>query len=82
MKTTVELSDALLYEVRAVAAREGTTVRALLEDGLRHALAARRRRAAPFRLRDASVGGKGLRPELRNATWAELRDIVYGLPRS
>jgi hypothetical protein len=33
MKTTVEISDALLSEARAVAAREKTTLRALLMRG-------------------------------------------------
>ena len=31
MKTTIELADPLLEEARSVAAREGTTLRALLE---------------------------------------------------
>jgi hypothetical protein len=35
MKTTVEISDGLLDEARRLAAREATTVRALIEAGLR-----------------------------------------------
>lgn len=30
-----------------------------------------------FRLRDASAGEGGLRPELRNATWEQIRDLIY-----
>jgi len=75
MKTTIEISDAILERARALAAREGTTVRALVEDGLRQVL--RMRRAGPFRLRDASVGGNGLTPEFQNAGWDKLRDALY-----
>ena len=35
MKTTIELSDALLAEARKIAAREGVTMRTLIEQGLR-----------------------------------------------
>jgi hypothetical protein len=62
MKTTVEIPDALAKEARAVARRERTTLRALIEAGLRQALRERRRRSR-FRLRDASVAGRGMRPE-------------------
>ncbi len=76
MKTTIELADALLEEARKVARREGTTVRALVEQGLRQAIA-QRKRAASFRLRDASFGSGGLRPELEGAPWDRLRELAY-----
>jgi hypothetical protein len=77
MKTTVEIPDALLDEARAVAEREGLTVRVLLEEGLRRALADRRKRPR-FTLRRASVGGRGLAPALEGAPWETLRDLAYG----
>ena len=77
MKTTIELADALLEEARRVARREGTTLRALVEQGLRQAIAQRQRRTAPFRLRDASFGRGGLRPELEGASWDRLRELAY-----
>ncbi len=33
------------------------------------------RNGAPFKLRRASFKGKGLRPELRNASWDRLCDL-------
>ena len=75
MKTTVEISDALLNEARTVAARETTTLRALLDEGLRIALRQRRRRR--FTLRRVTFTGNGLRPELRDAGWDRIRELAY-----
>jgi Bacterial antitoxin of type II TA system, VapB len=75
MKTTIDISDPLLREAWKVAAREGTTLRALVEQGLRKVVAEKRRPV--FRLRKASFGGHGLRPELREAGWERLRDLAY-----
>lgn len=76
MKTTVEISDALAKEAKAVARRDKTTLRALIESGLRQLLRERRRGAA-FQLRDASFEGRGLQPEFRDADWQRLRDAAY-----
>jgi hypothetical protein len=76
MKTTLDIADPLLREARKLAAREGTTLRALVERGLRQVVAEKARGKA-FRLRKASFKGEGLRPELRDAEWEQLRDLVY-----
>ncbi len=76
MKTTIEISDPLLREARKVAARHGMTLRALVEQGLRKVLAEKSRRV-PFRLRKASFKGRGLHPDLRDATWEDLRGLIY-----
>ena len=76
MKTTVEIADGLAREAKELAAREGTTLRELIEAGLRAVLRERRRKA-DFRLRDASVGGKGLQPEFRGADWERIREAAY-----
>ena len=77
VKTTLEISDPLLDQARKIAARDGTTLRALVEQGLRRVVE-ERRRDEPFRLRDASVKGRGLRPELADAGWDEIRRLAYG----
>lgn len=76
MKTTVEIADPLLNKARRRAAREGTTVRALIERGLRHVLADEGA-AGTFTLRDASFRGHGLQAGVRNLTWEQLRDLAY-----
>jgi len=77
VKTTVELPEELLRAAQRTARREGTTVKSLLEEGLRMALA-RHLDNEVTGLRDASVGGNGLRPEFRGASWAEIRNAAYG----
>ena len=76
MKTTVEISDSLAREAKEVSRREKTTLRELIEAGLRAVLRERRKKAA-FRLRDASFGGKGLQAEFRGADWERLREAAY-----
>jgi len=76
MKTTVEISNALLEEARRAAARDGTTVRTLIEEGLRRVLAERKKKDR-FRLRKATFKGKGLQPQLEGASWDRIRDTIY-----
>ena len=77
MKTTVEISDALLEETKKIAAREDVTVRALIEQGLRQVVAQRKQKHGAFTLRDASFGGQGLSSEARAAGWERLREFAY-----
>jgi hypothetical protein len=77
MKTTVELPDDLLREAQQIARAEGTTLKSVLEEGLR-AVIARHRSSQQFTLRDASVDGRGINPDLADAGWARIREISYG----
>ena len=76
MKTTVEIPDALLDEARRLADREGTTVRALVEQGLRRVVS-ERKRTNTFRLRKATFKGKGLQPGVKEASWEQVRALIY-----
>lgn len=76
MKTTLDISDPLLREARKVAARENTTLRALVEQGLRHVVAAKKNDRS-FRLRKASFKGEGLHPDVADAGWDRIRDLIY-----
>ena len=76
MKTTIEIATPLLTQAKAAAAREGATLRALVEEGLRTVFKARKQ-AQQFRLRKATFGGKGLQPDLRGAPWERIRDRAY-----
>lgn len=76
MKTTIELPEALFIKAKSHARKHKTTLKALIEQGLRQVLATKAD-TAPFQLRDASVNGKGLNPEFRGAGWDQLRDAIY-----
>ena len=76
VKTTMDISDPLLREARKIAARDNTTLRALVEQGLRQVVA-EKKKDKPFRLRDGSVGGKGLHPDVAGKSWDDIRDIIY-----
>ena len=76
MKTTVEIAEDLFARTREVARREGTTLRALVEEGLRTALARREQRVA-YQWPDLSVTGEGLSPEMAEGNWESLRDRIY-----
>jgi hypothetical protein len=76
MKTTVHISDSLLEQAKRLASQEQTTVRALMEEGLRR-LIAERKSAKPFKLRRVTFRGKGLQPRMAGAGWQEIRDTIY-----
>jgi hypothetical protein len=76
MKTTIEISDAILEQARRLAARDNTTLRALVEQGLHQVLTARKT-GAKFKLRDASFRGNGLQSQAQSANWERLREMAY-----
>ena len=76
MKTTVEISDSLLREARKFAAREGVTLRTLVERGL-HRVVGEMKHETPFKLHRVTFKGKGLQAELSGAPWEKIRDIAY-----
>lgn len=72
----MEISDPLLREVRKLAARQGVTLRTLVERGL-HRVVAEANHSTPFKLHRASFKGKGLHADIRGAFWDRVRDMVY-----
>ena len=76
MKTTVHIPDSLLEEARKIANQEQTTIKALIEEGLRRTIANRKKRSA-FRLRKATFKGKGLQANAAGASWEKIREMTY-----
>ena len=71
MKATVEIADALLLEARNMAAARHTTLRQIVEEGLRALINVQR--TSGFRLPDESFGGEGMQKH----DWAEVRKAIY-----
>jgi hypothetical protein len=78
VKTTVDIAEAVLREAKLIAAREGTTLKALVEEGLRHVIDERAKEQTGFRLRDLrygdSVGAPGIDPN----DWMSIKHLVRG----
>ncbi len=76
MKTTLDLSDALFFDAKQTAKQHQTTMRALIETGLRRVLddlKAPQKQA--FKLRNASVAGGGQVLDAKNII-AEQNDVA------
>lgn len=76
MRTTVDLPDELLRQARKLAAEEGTTLTALLADGLRLRLGAPVAGRARDRDLPVSTLGGGLRPGIDPASTSSLLDAA------
>ncbi|HNQ06435.1 MAG TPA: hypothetical protein PKH97_04530 [Tetrasphaera sp.] len=67
MKTTIDLPDALAAEAREVVRQDGTTLRALIIDGLRSELDRRREGASAVEFFFETFPGQGLASDLEPA---------------
>ena len=76
MKTTVDIPQPLFDEAKKLAANHRTTVKALVEEGLRHVIG-EHQRSGVFRLRKVTFKGEGLQPDMEGVSWEELRERVY-----
>jgi CRISPR/Cas system-associated protein Csm6 len=76
MKTTIQIPDSLFEEARRLARRENTTLKALVEQGLRR-IVAERKRHDEFHLRRVTFKGQGLNPQLTAASWEQIRELSY-----
>jgi CRISPR/Cas system-associated protein Csm6 len=76
MKTTVQIPDSIFEEARKIAQHEKTTMKALIQEGLRRIISERKRRGL-FKLRKATFKGNGLQPHLAGASWDKIREMSY-----
>jgi hypothetical protein len=76
VKTTIEISDPLLEKARRLAAREGVTLRTLVERGLSRVIS-ETKKPGSFKLRRAAFRGKGLQAEFGDASWESIREAAY-----
>lgn len=78
MRTTIDLPDGLLEQVKEVAASSGNTMRELVIEGLSEVVARRLAAArTTFRLRECAVDGQGLQPGIPDLRWDSVRELVH-----
>ncbi len=78
VKTTVDIAEAMLREAKLIAAREGTTLKALVDEGLRHVIEERSRQKTGFRLRDVRYGDSLGAPGIDPNDWMSIKHLVRG----
>jgi Arc/MetJ family transcription regulator len=76
MKTTIEIQDDLMQAAKALARKQGTTLKSIIERGIRTTLKEEQRNSH-YELADKSVKGKGLQADFQQARWADIRDAAY-----
>ena len=77
MKTTLDIKDELLARAKKLAKRSGKPLRAVVEDGLRLALA-RESESRAYKLPDFSTGIPAADDPLELLSWQDLREEIYG----
>lgn len=73
MKTTVELSDPLLREVKQFAAQQGIPMREVFERGLRAVLEGPLHKNRPYRLNLRPFGGEGM---VDDRDWPAIKEMI------
>lgn len=77
MKTTIDIADDLLLRAKQEAKASQTTLRSLIEAGLREILgrssASKQKPVEPVTYR-----GEGLQPEFKGKGWDAMREAIYG----
>ena len=76
MKTTLEIHDGLLLRAKHHARQNGTTLRSVVEEGLRRTLDEPKTQE-PYKWPDLSVGNPDGPDPLAEYSWEELRDLIY-----
>jgi hypothetical protein len=76
MRTTVNLPDDLLAQLKKLAATSHSTVTALISDALREALAKQRHKRRTRRVTLPTYGKKGLHPSVDLDDGAALLDLM------
>ncbi len=80
MKTTLDLSDAVLDQAKAHAARHGLTLRTVVEDALRRYLAQQASGAPRKTLKIVPFDGGGFAPGYESKSWNEILEEVNERP--
>jgi hypothetical protein len=78
MKATVDIAEAVLKEAKLIAAREGVTLRSLVEEGLRRVIEDRVEQKSGFKMRDVRYGSGGGVPGIDVNDWMSMKHLTRG----
>ena len=81
MKTTLNIADDLLETAKEFAKKENTTLTEIVETSLKVYLSSQGSNRKPIKWKKSHFGKNGLVDGLQNKSWAEIRDISYGLQK-
>jgi hypothetical protein len=76
MKTTIDMADDTYRRLRRIADKEHTTMRSLIEEGLREVLP-RHEHHEQFTFKPVVAQGSGLCKDFAGADWAAVRAAAY-----
>lgn len=78
MKTTIEISDALIKQVRKYSQSRGLSLRALVEISLRMFLENSSKPKTKFKLKKHAVNGSGIDPNFSiDGSWDDISEEIY-----
>lgn len=75
MSVTLDIDPKLWTQAESTATSSGTTVRDLVEEGLRRVLS---ERGPDVQIDDFATGGHGLDGQFQDGGWINLRECIYG----
>jgi hypothetical protein len=81
MKTTIDIADDIFSQVQELARKEKTTFRSLTEAALRNMLLSKQEKKAKKVLPPLVTSPGGLSEEFKNATWDDIMEEIYPLPK-
>lgn len=78
MKTTIEIADDLLLRAKEKSQREQTTLRNLVEEGLRLLLEEdAKEEKKGIDMTFGVVAGQGFHPSIQDGSWKEISELIY-----
>ena len=77
MKTTVEINDVLISQLKQQAQEKGTTMKELMEAALRLYLDKQKRSQKQFRFSNHSFKGNGVCDGVEEGAWEKIRSTIY-----
>jgi hypothetical protein len=76
MKTTVDIADPLLMQAKRLASKRGTTLKALMEQGLRQVIADKAQ-ATPYEFVPVTDNMPVAPGSYAEMTWDQMLDVMY-----